>query len=446
MKRYQRIIRLMAPSSSPHPAPGALAGVRVLEVAQVIAVPICGLLLSDMGAEVIKLEPPTGDSFRHTQTAIVPGESKGFTVFNRGKRSICLDLTDPAGRGAADRLIAAADVVLVSMKPSDIPRYGLTYEHCAEINPSVIYLEHIPLGDHGPFAGDGGYDVVVQGMSGLGAISDRSSGEAPVYVRPAFSDAGTGMLSALGVVAALRHRDLTGEGQRVTTSLLHTSLALGANVLNWFAATDPPVWESVSEELAALREQGAGYAGQRALYERRMFGGFGNIYFRHYRTADGFLSVGALSPAVNVRFRNVTGLDDPRTQPGFDATSEDGRDQLLRLVDAAEALFRTRTTAQWIEVLRAGGVPCGPYHFPHEVFDEPQITENGFVAELEHPVLGAYKTFSPPIRMERTPTAIQSPAPPLGADTEAILAQAGFDDAAIQALIASGVAGARPLA
>jgi crotonobetainyl-CoA:carnitine CoA-transferase CaiB-like acyl-CoA transferase len=423
---------------------GVLADIRVVEIAQVMAIPMCGLLLADMGADVIKIEPPAGDSFRHSQSTVIPGESKGFTVYNRGKRSVCLDLTSPDGKAAADRLIAAADIVLVSMKPSDVPRYGLTYEQCVALNPAIIYLDHIPMGERGPFAQDGGYDVVVQGISGLGAITDRSPGDAPVNVRPAYTDAATGILSALGVVAALRHRDATGEGQRVVTSLLQTGLVIGANVTNWFAATDPPVWDEFRQQLEALRSEGAGYAQQRALYDRTVLGGsYGNIYFRHYRTADGFISVGSLSPTVNARFRKVTGITDPRTEPDFVPGTVEAWDALTDLIRRAEDCFRTRTTAEWIEALHAGGVPCGPFNFPTEVFEDPQILENDFVVELEHPLLGAYKTFAPPIRMEKTPTSVHRHAPVLGEHTEEVLAEAGFEPGSIERLLASGVAGAR---
>ncbi len=434
-------------STSEAERPGALAGVRVVEIAQVMAIPMCGLLLADMGADVIKLEPPAGDSFRHSQAQIVPGESKGFTIYNRGKRSVCLDLAVPEGKAAAERLIAAADVVLVSMKPSDVPRYGVTYEHCAELNPEIIYLDHIPMGSRGPFAEDGGYDVVVQGMSGLGAITGRSSGDAPMNVRPAYTDSATGMLSALAVVAALRHRDATGKGQRVETSLLGTGLALGGNIVTWFAATDPPLWDEFQAEITELRSRGAGFEEQRALYERRVLsGGYGNIYFRHYRTADGFISVGSLSPAVNARFRQATGLVDPRTTPGFDINSTAGWDALTALIREAEDCFRTRSTAEWIETLRAAGVPCGPFNFPTDVFNDPQILANEFVIELEHPLLGAYKTFAPLLRMDETPTRVHGPAPVLGEHTASVLSELGLEPQAIQQLIDSGAAGRRDLA
>ncbi|MEO9254844.1 MAG: CoA transferase, partial [Tepidiformaceae bacterium] len=365
-----------------------------------------------------------------------------FTVYNRGKRSVCLDLTRPEASPALDALLATADIVLVSMKPSDIPRYGVTYEHCASLRSDVVYLEHVPLGPKGPYANDGGYDVVVQGMSGLGTITARSNGDAPMNVRPAYSDTATGFLSALAVVAALRHRDQSGKGQRVETSLLATSLALAGNLMHWFAATDPPIWDAFHAELEQLRARGANFDEQRALYERRILaGGFGNIYFRHYRTSDGFVSVGALSPGLNARLRKVTGLADPRTETGFELGSDESWDRLTKFVRDAEDLFRTKTTAEWIETLHAAGVPSGPFNFPTEVFNDPQVLANDFLIEIDHPLLGPYKTFAPPIRMDETPTRVRSASPGLGEHTLAILRDAGVDAATLQTLFESRVIG-----
>mgnify|MGYP001423333931 FL=1 len=245
--------------------PGALAGVRVLEIAQALAVPFAGLLLADMGADVVKVEPQAGDGIRHTMEPIVPGESKGFTLVNRGKRSVCLDITRAEARPIIERLVRWADVVMVSLKPADLPRYRLGYEDFAAVNPRVVYLEHVPLGKLGPLGGDPGYDVVVQGISGTAVLTARERDGVPLNIRPAFNDMGTGAFSALGVVAALRHRDQTGEGQRIETSLLGTSMALGHQLLSWFGATDAQKGGPYQEEMAAARAAGAGFEEQRAV-------------------------------------------------------------------------------------------------------------------------------------------------------------------------------------
>lgn len=423
--------------------PGALEGVRVLEIAQALAIPFAGVLLADMGADVIKVEPPTGDAIRHTMEPIFPGESKGFTIINRGKRGICLDITQESARPAIEALVHWADVVMVSLKPADLPRYRLEYDDIRAINPGVIFLEHAPLGKNGPFGGEPGYDVIVQGISGTAVVTAREKNGMPANIRPAFNDMGTGAFSALGVVAALRHRDRTGEGQRVETSLLGTAMALGNQLLSWFGATDPEIEQSFATQIAEARQAGASYPEQRGIWEQHYTrGGFANIYFRHYRTSNGFISVGCLSPQLNARFRAVTGLTDPRTDPDFDFDAPSSHERLAAGVERAEALFASRTTEEWIAALQAGRVPCGRFNFPPEALNDLQVLENDFIVEVEHPLLGPYKTFGPVLKMDRTPATIRSSSPTLDQHTDQVLAEVGLPEAEIAALRAAGVAGA----
>jgi len=425
------------------PNTGPLSDIKVVEFAQVIAIPMCGLILADMGASVVKVEPPTGDSSRHNLQPILPGESKSFTVFNRGKRSICLDLTNPDSRPVVERLVQGADVVLVAFKPADVERYGIDYPTLSALNPTLVYLEHVPLGPKGPYSDTGGYDVIVQGLSGIGAIT-AAPGDAPRNINPAYADHATGFVSALAVVAALRHRDRTGQGQRVETSLLSTSFALGANLLNWFGATDPDVWSDFEERLAEARRQDQPFSQQQELYQRTIrAGGFGNVSFRHYRTSDGIISVGALSPGLVKRFMAVTGLDDPRQSAGFELGTPEAFRRLSEFVASAEALFRTRTSAEWIAIFRTAGIPSGPFLFPSEAFAEPQLIENGYIVELDHPLFGPYKTFDTPFRMDATPVGPRAPSPVLDFDTDALLVEAGFAPEEIARLRSTGAIGVR---
>lgn len=425
--------------------PGALTGVRILEIAQALAIPFAGLLMADMGADVVKVEPPAGDGIRHTMEPILPGESKGFTLVNRGKRTICLDITRAEARPVVAALVAWADVVMVSMKPTNVPRYNLTYDDLRQFNPRLIYLEHVPLGRNGPFGGEPGYDVIVQALSGTSVVTARDRDGVPVNIRPAFNDAGTGAFSALGVVAALRHRDLTGEGQRIETSLLSTAMALGHQLLSWFAATNPPIDEAFTASIAEARARGAPYSEQRAIWEEQYLrGGAGNVYFRHYQTKDGFVSVGCLSPQLNRRFCTVTDLTDPRGDPAFDLNDPRSRTDLEAFVTSAESLFRSRTTGEWLKTLKRGGVPCGVLNFPPEAMQDPQLLDNDYVVELEHPLFGPYRTFGPPVKMDATPTRITSSAPLLDEHTDEVLAEAGFAASDVAALRTAGVVGARP--
>ena len=170
-----------------------------------------------------------------------------------------------------------------------------------------------------------------------------------------------------------------------------------------------------------------------------------NIYFRHYRTSDGFVSVGALSPVLHARFRKVVGVIDPQTRDGFDHGNPEHLAEAKAMVATVEAQFATKTTSHWIEALRDGGVPCGPFNFPTEVFDDPQVVANEFVVEIDHQTVGPYRTFAPPIRMDRTPTRVQSPSPTLDAHTDEVLREIGFDEANVSAMRAAGIVGSAPL-
>ena len=172
-----------------------------------------------------------------------------------------------------------------------------------------------------------------------------------------------------------------------------------------------------------------------------MRGGYANIYFRHYRVSDGFISVGCLSPTLNARFRKATGVEDPRRDPDFDIGTPAAYDVLTRLVREVEDLFATKTRTEWIALLRAGGVPCGPLNFPPDVFHDEQLLANEYIIEIDHPVLGPYKTFGPPIRMDATPTRVQSPPPLLDEHTDSVLAELGFEAGEREGLRSSGVTG-----
>ena len=329
--------------------------------------------------------------------------------------------------------------MLVSLKPTDVPRYGLEEERLRAQRPDLVYVANPPLGPAGPHGHEGGYDVLVQGMSGLSFVTARTDAGVPVNVRPAYSDVGTGMLAALGVVAALRHRDRTGEGQRVETSLLATALLFGQTIVGRFPSMLGDATERFHAELAELRASGGTFEDERLLYRDRIAGGEGvlRFYFRHYRTADGMISVGCLSTSLFDKFQAVTGLPDPRTDPthkmatpGFEA-----------LIAQAEALFAAEPTAVWLERFRAVGVPCARYNLPTEVLDDPQVVANHYAVELDHPTLGLHQVPAPAVRFDRTPSSARFAAPTLDQDTDAVLGELGFDASQVAGWRAAGVIG-----
>lgn len=402
-------------------APGALRGTRVVELAQNAAIPYCGRLLAGMGADVVKVEPPGGDAMRRL-AQLGPLESKAYAVINPGKRTLTLDLGAAGADRVLDGLFRWADIALVAFKQSDLERFGIDYPSARASNASIVYVAHTAFGPDGPDAEQGGYDVLVQAFSGMGFIMNRSSGGVPLPTRPAVNDFATGMVSALAAVTALRHRDLTGEGQRLDSSLLGTALGLSTPILGFFDAVDPEPIAEFEEDLRHFRAAGVGFDEQRELYESRVLAGQGvfRLYFRHYGTSDGLVAVACLSAGLMAKFHEVTGVARPRDLA-------DGEHPEFRAVVAeAEAVFRTRTTAEWLDALREAGVPSSRYNTPVEAIREEQAEINGFVTDLDHPVFGRYRTVGMPFQMEETPTRITGPSPTYGEHTDEVLTEIGL--------------------
>ena len=409
-----------------------LSGIRVLELAQNAAIPHCGRLLAGLGADVVKVEPPEGDAMR-SLAQLGPMEAKAYAMINPGKRSLALDLAADGAGEVVDALFRWADVALVAFKGSDLARYNIHWDHAKTVNPMLIHLTHTPFGPNGPDADQGGYDVLVQGRSGVGSIMNRSENGVPLPTRPAVNDFGTGIASAFAVMAALRHRDLTGEGQRVDASLLGTAMSLGTPIVGMFPG-DTEALTELDEDLAVARSAGVDFDVQREMYEGRVLAGQGafRLYFRHYATADGLISVAGLSPGLIAKFHDITGLG-----------AVDRRDhttaEFQAVVDQAEALFKSKTTDEWLATLRAAGYPCGPYHLPHEAMADPQAVANDFVVELEHPVFGSYTTTGMPVSFEKSTSAVRGPSPVFAAHTVEVLLEAGIERERIEGLLGQAV-------
>lgn len=412
-----------------------LDGVKVVEFAQNAAIPQCGRILAAMGADVVKIEPLTGDAMR-SGNEFGQQESKAYAGINPGKRSLALDLTAEDAPTVIDALFGWADVALVAFKQSDLARYGIDWDRARTINPQLIHLTHTPFGPEGPDADQGGYDVLVQALSGMGFTMNRSQNGVPLPTRPAVNDFGTGIAASLGVVAALRHRDLTGEGQRVDASLLATALSLSTPMVTRF--DNPGAFgelTSTERELADRRDAGVGFDELRRHYEQEMLQNQRNfnLYFRHYGTSDGLITVAGLSPGLMAKFHQVTGINRPAADaklmsPEFQAT-----------VAEAETLFASKTTDEWMEILRGAGYPCGRYNLPFEALNDPQVRANWFAADIDHPVVGRYTTPDIPVQFSATPAGISGPSPLFAAHTTEVLAELGFDQDTRQGLLNSGV-------
>jgi formyl-CoA transferase len=423
---------------------GPLSGYRVLDITQMIAGPLGCELLSDMGAEVIKIEPIDGESTRHT-AGVVPLEGLGFIMYNRGKRSIPVDLRTPEGREIVHRLVKTADVVVVGYRPDVCLQFGLDYDQLSPLNPRLVYLQNTAFGSKGPMAEQGGYDIVVQGLSGLMAVNQGVDEEGqPRQIVPAYADYLTAALIAWAVTAALMVRERTGEGQKVETSLLSSALMGQVGRLRYFDALDADNTQQFLDKIGDMRKQNRPWKEQLALRAERLIPA--NIYYRAYPTADSYLIVACLNNPTRVKFLEITGLQDFRMVDGRLITAVDPsedtperRERLRALVADAEAVIRARTTQQWLDVLTKAKIPAGPLRFPEEVFFDEQILANGYIERLEHPIAGAYRTVSPPVRMSKSPLSIQSTAPTFGQHTREVLAGIGYEAPEIDRLVERGV-------
>ncbi len=419
---------------------GPLADVRVIEFAQVVAVPVGGALLAGLGAEVIKVEPAAGDAARLIRPTGATGRGRLFLVHNRGKRSLALDLGHDRAREVIEPLVASADVVTTGFKRSDLPRYGLTYEDLSAIKPDLVYLESTPYGPNGPMADMGGYDPVAMGLTGAAFMAAGDVRGAPKTMVPAFADFGTGFLAALGVVAALRHRDLTGEGQKVETSLVATAMVYSSQSSNWIHGVDEERVEQLDAELAAAHQAGAGFAEQQAHWWRSFRpDNAANTTFRFYRCADGFISVACLSPTLVRRFFEAMDITDPRRSPGWDPDAPDADERVVEWVAGVEAVFAAQPCGHWLDHLRSHGVPCGPVNTSEQAVDDPQVVANGYVTDFDQPGVGGMRSYAPPVRLSSSSSAPLGPAPAVGADTDDVCDELGLAPGVVAELRDAGV-------
>jgi len=422
---------------------GPLTGIRVLEFTQIIAGPFGCQNLADMGAEVIKVEPPEGEPWRQF-SQFVPGESKWFQTLNRGKKSLVLALQEPEAREIVYRLMPEVDVVVINYRPDVAGHLGIDYETLKALRPNLIYVDNTAFGRKGPWAARPGYDIVAQAVSGLmvgEAKFNRETGAPEAISSTALADYGTGLVIAWAVCAALFHRERTGEGQMVETSLLRTALGFQNSLVFDLPAADAAVHARM-DRVHQLQAQGASYPELLAAHNPLASIRAANIYYRPYQTSDGALVIGALSPALWAKVRaaldtDFLGIADPAFNPLDPAWLAEAQ----RRVAETEAKVRAGTTADWLARFEAHGVPCGPVNFPEDMVDNEQVLANGMIVELEHDISGPQRQVAPLMEMSASPLAAQGSSPPLGRDTEAIMKSAGYSDDEIAALRTRGIIG-----
>ena len=381
----------------------ALEGIRVLDVAQVMAGPFCAMQLCDMGADVIKVEPPEGDPTR--QMGVRGGlDSAGFAALNRGKRAIVLDLKSVAGRHAFERLAARTDILIENFRPGVMRALGLDYSALAAPNPRLIYASISGYGQTGPDAPKGGFDLVAQGVSGLMSVTGEPGGP-PVKSGVPITDLGAGLFALAAVLAALHHRHRSGRGQYIDTSLVEAGLALS-------------VWEAAEYFAEQVTPQAQGSA-------HRFLAPYQAI-----RCSDGYITIGAGTDRLFAALCDLVGHGDWTSEEAFATAAARVRNRAA-LVDRIEAITSRHTRAHWLEQLEARAIPCGPINTYAEAFADPHTKARAMIAELDHPTLGRIPTLGSPIKMSETPPVVGAHVPRLGEHTREVLGEAGLTESEI---------------
>ncbi|HZP98164.1 MAG TPA: CoA transferase [Reyranella sp.] len=371
---------------------GALDGLVVLDLTTHLSGPFCGMQLADMGADVIKIESPQGDSMRGAPP-FVEGEGAPFMLWNRNKRGITLDLKKAADLETFWELVDDADVMLENFRPGVIDKLGIGWQALHARNKRLILGSISGFGQTGPYAKRGGFDLVIQAMSGLMSVTGPKDGP-PYRIPLAISDVGAGLYLTIGVLSALQARNKTGEGQWVETSLLEATVSLGVyEAANFFANGKRP------EKL------GQGHRGSSP--------------YQVFQTRDGWITIGAAQQNFFKKVCELIGkpelVDDPRFKTN--AVRVQNNDAIVGLLQAELA---KRTNEEWLKAFEAEGIPAGPVMHHDEVFADPQILARGMVAEIEHARAGRQKTLGVPIKMSATPGGIRRPAPTLGQHNEEV--------------------------
>ena len=378
-----------------------LSGYRVLELAHLIAGPVCGMYLADMGADVIKVEQPSaGDASRTLYDPLPGGDSVVFLTANRNKKSVALDLSRPEGRAAFTRLVARADVVIEAYRGGVAERLGIDYARLRPVNPRLVYCSLSAFGPEGPMRERPGLDMLVQALSGMMAVTGEPDGGPLLCGAPVVDTMGA-LSAALAVVTALLHRERTGEGQRVDVSLLNGALLAHAARLSVFFANgiEP------------------GRQGSAHPYI---------VPFQAFRAADGWIYVAVWVDRLWRPFCAAVGREALAADPRF--YSREGRLRHRReLIALLDPVFAERTVHEWMRRLEAGDVLCAPVNGFAGLADDPQVRASGMIVEEVHPRAGRIRTLDTPIRFSRTPGGIRESAPALGEHTETILREAGVD-------------------
>jgi crotonobetainyl-CoA:carnitine CoA-transferase CaiB-like acyl-CoA transferase len=391
---------------------GPLEGIKVIELAQIMAGPTCGMLLADMGADVIKVEKlPGGDDTRSYTEPLQGGESAAFMMLNRNKRGIAVNLKTAGGLEVVKKLLADADVVTENYRKGTLEKLGLGWDVLQQINPRLVYCAISGYGRTGPYADKGGFDLIAQGFAGIMSVTGEP-GRPPAKSGTSIADINAGIFAALGIVSALFARNTTGRGQMVETSLME-------------AAIQQTYWQSA---IYFATGQDSGPTGSAHIL---------TAPYQAFPTADGWINVGGANQSNWERI--VKALEMPEL--GEDARFRTNGDRMRNLAELTPILgkaFSQRPSAHWIALFEAAGVPVGPVNKISEMLKDPQVAAREMVVEVEHPKAGRMKALGFPIKFSDTRGEVARAAPLLGQHTAEILESLGYDTAAIERLRAEG--------
>ena len=390
---------------------GPLSGMRVIELAHIMAGPVCGLMLADMGADVIKVEKPTGDDSRRFVPPDIGGEAAAYMMMNRNKRGISLNLKDQGAVEVLRKLLAEADVVVENYRLGTMEKLGLSYEDLAAANPRLIYCEISGFGRTGPYAERGGFDLIAQGISGLMSITGEGPGRPPVKVAAPISDINAGILGAMGVSAAYANMLQTGKGQKVDTSLFE-------------AAIVQTYWQSAIAFATGMKPEPLGSAHPL------------NAPYQAFRTSDGWINVGAANQSNWLRFLEVISAPELDEDPRFNSNA--ARIQNLpALIEILNGYLARDTTENWLARMEKAQLPAGPVNDILQMHKDPQANARDMIIDVDHASVGTVRTIGHPVKFSRTPAKVDHAAPVLGQHSREVLAEIGYETEKIDALIRS---------
>jgi crotonobetainyl-CoA:carnitine CoA-transferase CaiB-like acyl-CoA transferase len=383
--------------------PASLKGIRVLEMSQIMAGPTCGLLLADLGAEVIKVEKTTGgDDTRRFLPPDINGEAAAFMMMNRNKKGIALNLKDKDGIEIFKRMVKNSDVVLENFRKGTLEKLGIGYDVISKINPKIILCEISGYGRTGPYADKGGFDLVAQGMSGLMSITGESKDKPPMKVGAPITDITAGLLATSGILAALVHRNKTGEGQKVDTSLFE------AGIVHTY-------WQSAI----------AGATGESP-------GPLGSAHpltapYQAFKTKDKWITVGASNQNTWLMLLKAIDRMDLQENEMF-SSNFNRKENIIQLVEILNSELVKKTSKEWLKIFDGNGLPCGPINSINEMFVDPQTIEREMIIDVDNKKAGKSKAIGMPIKFSKSKTEKSKGAPNLGEHTKEIMKIFDYND------------------